>query len=307
MNSIVTKINLNDLSEKVDADYMDGDLLLIDDIKELPCEGSLQTDMLSIIICTEGRIQADMNGQTYTAGEGDMLVCPPNVFLNNYMITPIFNAKILCLSYEALQRLLHLNKDIWDIILYLSKNPVYHLSQESEKLMNNYYSLLSYKLKQQDGRYRKEVMHALFQAVFYDLVEILTPIAKEQNETGDSHIRQGDLLLKRFLKILADSQGKERSVAAFANQLCVSPKYLSTVCKASSGKTALEWIHEYTTEVIVQQLKYSDRTIKEIADGLEFPNISFFGKFVKTQLGVSPTQFRKQLANKPKECYERNN
>lgn len=296
-NQTATKINLDVLSQNVEADYMDGDILLMDDTKNLPCKGSLQTDMLSILICMEGKIQADLNGHTFTAGKGDMIVCPPHVFLDNYMVSPQFNAKVICLSYDALQRMiLRINKDIWDMMLYLAKQPIYHLSEDDEELMANFYSLLHFKLQQSGGKYHKEVMQALFQAAFYNLFEVLTPSIRSEIEKGNSHVRQGDLLLRKFLKLLADGQGRERSVAAFANKLCVSPKYLSTVCKACSGKTALEWIHEYTLEVIVQQLKYSDRTIKEIAEGLDFPNISFFGKFVKSQLGVSPTQYRKQLA-----------
>lgn len=299
MNNQTKKINLDILNQEIEADYMDGDILLMDNVRDLPCEGSLQTDILTILICIEGKIQADLNGRTFTAGERDMIVCPPHVFLDNYMISPQFNAKIICLSYNALQRMLRINKDIWNMMLYLSKQPIYHLSEEDEELMNNFYSLLHFKLQQPNNTYHKEVMQALFQAAFYNLFELLTPLIQSEMKGNNAYVRQGDLLLRKFLKLLADNQGKERSVATFANELRVSPKYLSTVCKANSGKTALEWIHEYTIEVIVQQLKYSDRTIKEIADGLNFPNISFFGKFVKAQLGVSPTQYRKQLAENP--------
>lgn len=296
MNNKITKLNLDVLSRRVEADYMDGDILLIDDAKNLLRLGSLQTDMLSIIICTKGKLKGDLNSETFTAEKSDMIVCPPHVFLDNYMITPDFSAKIIGLSYDALQRMLRINKNIWDMMVYLSRQPVYHLSEKDEELMNNFYSLLHFKLQQTESTYHRDVMQALFQAFFYNIFELLSPMIQLKSGQNNAHVRQGDLLLQRFLKLLADSQGTVRSVTIFAQKLCISAKYLSTVCKANSGKTALEWIHEYTLEVITQQLKYSDRTIKEIAYNLKFPNSSFFGKFVKAKLGVSPMRYRKQLA-----------
>lgn len=43
------------------------------------------------------------------------------------------------------------------------------------------------------------------------------------------------------------------------------------------------------------QLKYSQKSIKEIADYLDFPNISFFGKFVRRHVGCSPKEYRRRL------------
>lgn len=290
------KVNLDVLKEQIDADYLDGDIVVIDGLKEVSVEGSLQMDMIIVLICTSGRLQVDINGTTYMVNTHDMVVCPPNVYLNNYMLSPDFDSKIIGLSYNALQRLLHVNKDIWDMMLLLVKHPIFHIDPMGLEQLDNYYSLLTLKLKDDSGRFRREVMHALFQAIFYEICEKVMPLVMEENEQSSANMKQGDVLMKRFIKLLADSQGRERSVSDFAEKLCVTPKYLSSVCRMSSGKTALEWIHEYTIEAIVQQLKYTDKTVKEIADELQFPNISFFGKFVKGHLGVSPLAYRKRLA-----------
>ncbi len=95
--------------------------------------------------------------------------------------------------------------------------------------------------------------------------------------------------------MLATYDGSERSVKAYADRLCVTPKYLSTVCKTVSGKTALEWIHDFLADAITRNLKYTEGSIKEISDVLGFPNMSFFGKFVKTRFGMSPKEYRIKL------------
>ena len=54
-------------------------------------------------------------------------------------------------------------------------------------------------------------------------------------------------------------------------------------------KTPSTLINEYTMEHIKYQLRNSDKSIKEIAEEFNFPNQSFFGKYVKAHLGVSPS------------------
>lgn len=106
--------------------------------------------------------------------------------------------------------------------------------------------------------------------------------------------QRSNILFKRFLDLLACTEVKKRSISYYAGKLCVTPKYLSTVCKKVSGKTAFEWINDYVVEDIKYFLKYSNKSIKEISEHQDFPNISFFGKYVKTHLGTSPTDYRKQ-------------
>ena len=111
-------------------------------------------------------------------------------------------------------------------------------------------------------------------------------------------MKQANLLFHKFINLLSKNEGRTCSVKKYAEELCITPKYLSFICKSVSGKTALEWIHEYTVKSIERYLKHSNLSIKEIADRLGFPNLSFFGKFTKNYLGVSPTEYRRQQSMK---------
>lgn len=292
------KVNLDVISQNFQPSYMDNDIMIIDDLKTFNIEDSVQMDMIVLLVCTKGKMQVDFNNTTHTVHKDELIICPPTVFVSNCMITTDFSAKVMGLSYTAMQRLLHIDKNIWTAVMHIKEKPVYHLDQRNIELLSHYYNIVVSKLRQEDCVFRQEIMHALFAAMCYEVGEIIKPEIDAGIEDEPTIIKQGDQLTKRFIKLLADCQGKVRSVNAFADKLYVTPKYLSTCCKKSSGKTALEWIHEYTIEVIVQQLKYSDLSIKEISDDLDFPNLSFFGKFVKSQLGVSPTAYRKQLVKK---------
>lgn len=275
---------------ELSADYSDGDIILIDDISSLPTGDQLHIDMVVVLICVNGKGQFDINGKTHRVNKDEMVVCPPNVLIDNYLISPDFNCKIIGLSYPALQRMLHANNEIWDMIVAVSASPVFKITDEMRVLMSHYYSLLKFKLSQPGSLYRKETMHSLFQAIFYDLCDIVR--SRTPHSDVLSAMKQGDVIVKKFLRLLANAQGEQRSVAYYARQLCVSSKYLSTVCKKSTGRTAKEWIQEYTVEILRHQLRNTDRSIKEISNLLGFPNLSVFGKFCRTSLGLSPTDYR---------------
>ena len=81
-------------------------------------------------------------------------------------------------------------------------------------------------------------------------------------------------------------------VQQYADQLCVTPDYLTAVVKHISGRTAIEWIAESTVNAITHELLYTSRPIKEIADNLDFPSLSFFGKYYKQHTGFSPRERR---------------
>ena len=148
-------------------------------------------------------------------------------------------------------------------------------------------------VQQQDEAFMNETQSLLFQAFVFEFLRIITrgraiSIVEAENST----VRQGDLILRRFLDLLAQSDGKLRSVSEASERLNLTPKYFSKVIKQTSGRTPLDWIHEYTMKSIVHRLRYSNLTIKEIANDLNFPSLSFFGKFVKEHLGTSPTEYR---------------
>ena len=93
--------------------------------------------------------------------------------------------------------------------------------------------------------------------------------------------------------LLAKSNGTQRSVKDYADELYVSPKYLTSICRKHEGKTASDLITFNTVGHIKQMLLYSTLSIKEIALQLGFDNLSFFGKYVKKHLGHSPNNYRK--------------
>lgn len=86
---------------------------------------------------------------------------------------------------------------------------------------------------------------------------------------------------------------KERDVAYYAKMQHITPRYFSTIIKEKSGNSALQWIVQMVITEAKQLLEGSDLSIKEIANQLNFPTQSFFGKYFKQYVGISPKEYRK--------------
>ena len=106
------------------------------------------------------------------------------------------------------------------------------------------------------------------------------------------HSVRSKLVLEQFLTLVSEHHDKERGMAFYAEKLCLTPKYLSKIVRAASGKSGPEWIDSFVILEAKNMLKYSDMPIKEIVYKLNFPNSSVFYKFFKTHTGQTPSEYR---------------
>ncbi len=100
----------------------------------------------------------------------------------------------------------------------------------------------------------------------------------------------------RFMSLLLVHCRHHRSVAFYANRLCITQKYLSTIVKEISNRTPSQWIRDMLINEIAYQLAHTSCSIKEIAYDFNFPTISFFGKYFKSATGLSPKKYRLSLS-----------
>ena len=135
--------------------------------------------------------------------------------------------------------------------------------------------------------------------MLYMLADAISrPSAPFDSPEGAKNTSTKEQQFKRFVQLLWASGGKEREVAWFADQMCITPKYLSVIVQASCGKTPLQMIHGYTANMIAQRLRNTSLSIKEIAHELNFSNESFFGRYVKQHLGCPSGEYRERMKKK---------
>ena len=277
--------------EDIQIGYLDKDIVLVDSIQKYVEVSSAHLSMNVIIFCIKGKIQALMNGQRLDLQEGQIAIVPPNVTVTDIMKSPDFNLKAMFFTNRILQSFLREKISVWNDMMYIHRQYVFTLSDDHIDLYNHFYDMLLLSFSQKfNSRYHTDIIQSLFQAAILVCCGML-----DQNLVSDSkvgHEKTADYHFKRFLDLLNASPYKRRSVASYANELYISPKHLTAIVKKSSGKTANQWIKERLLEEIRFYLKQTDLSIKQVSDKLDFPNPSFFGKYVKEHLGMTPGEFR---------------
>ncbi|MDE6861573.1 MAG: helix-turn-helix domain-containing protein, partial [Alistipes sp.] len=136
---------------------------------------------------------------------------------------------------------------------------------------------------------RDKVLGALFAAMFHYVMGII----QRRNSLGDDEVsNRTDELFNNFISLLQSHCSTERSVEFYASKMGITPKYLSLIVKKKSGRNASKLIDEAVVYEAKRLLKYSGLSIQQIARQLNFTSQSFFGKYFKQRVGVSPSRYK---------------
>jgi len=174
--------------------------------------------------------------------------------------------------------------------------PVAHLSDDDVALINIYFPLLCRKMSNRSSVLQPDIVRSIVGTFILELLAMMRRSAYQATEPGHQeeelsgfHKRR---MVDKFIRLVEQSDGRIRKVEDFANQLNITPKYLSTILKEVMNRRPSTYIQHFTMEAIQRRLRFSDMTMQEIANDLNFPNASFFGKYFKEHSGMTPMEYR---------------
>jgi AraC-like DNA-binding protein len=199
--------------------------------------------------------------------------------------------KAMFLTTSILQSLLREKMMIWNDMMYVHHNHVITLDDEDVDNYSQFYDMLRSAVERGNKKpFRKEVVQSLLKVALLALCGEMKLMLPEDNLSEETKLSNSHF--QRFLEVLHNSEVKYHTVEYYASELCISPKHLTSICKRISGKTANEWIREQVIEDIRYYLKKTDLSIKQVGNRVGFSNTSFFGKYVKQHLGMTPMEYR---------------
>ena len=276
-------------NEDIQIGYSDNDIVVIDSILQFNEVNTAHVAMNAIVICTNGKVQARLNGIQMELHKNQVAIVPQNVTATDVMVSPDFNLKAMFLTNRILQSFLHEKMNVWNDMMYVHRNHIVTMDEDEILFYTHFYDMLTLAIERgKENPYHTEIIQALLRSAILGLcgaMKWMLSSNHHETHTTDTHFQ-------RFLDLLHSTDVKHRTVEAYANDLCISPKYLTAICKKHSGRTANEWITEHVLEDIRYYLKQTDLSMKQICDQLGFPNPSFFGKYVKDHFGMTPMEFR---------------
>lgn len=249
-------------------------------------------DAYEVIIVNSGNLDIEIDNQIHSLSKYSLAYLPPNTSFKIKSGDTRFRGYIMMFSnafIESLQVPLAINKEK----AFVRKS----LSDDAHYSMNQTFMLIKDEISNQEHVFRKEKLSNLVSILFIDLLNVFV---KNSNMfpglsfSGESKRRTK--LSKDFFSLLKEYSREQRQVGFYADKLCITPKYLTFLLKQSTGKSANEWITNAVISDAKHLLKNSGNSIKEVSYTLNFANQSFFGKYFKKMVGISPKDFQNSCA-----------
>ena len=242
------------------------------------------------IFCQSGVIKFIFNGKQYTGKKGEFIFWLAGIKVSDLILSKNFKATVLFVDKDLLTSNLPSATASIDSIIHSKENPILHPDQEDrEKILKNFQMLYN-KSQETNHRFYDEILKLQMQIFLLEMWHIF-----EDELDRRKRSMQSGTLYERFIQLVQEHCMKQREVQFYSDKLNITPKYLNYICKINTRITASEWIQRNARERIILLLQNKDLNISEIADQMEFSSWSFFTRYVKKVLGVTPKEYRERI------------
>ena len=246
---------------------------------------------LIIGVGTEGETSLTSNLQEFRLKKDSLFIFSPKHILQ-VQSNNRFKAHLIVITPDFLKRINIDTKRMMPLFLQFGSLPCMELTHAESQSLRSFISMVEQELKGSETDFSSEIIGGLIAATIYKVGDILTHYLTEHPEVDSPMHNRAEEYFRQFTELLGEHYKHERSVGFYARQLCITPKYLTTLIKRISGKSVSEWIDNYVILEAKTLLKYSNMSVQEIAYYLNFPNQSFFGSYFKRNAGMSPSQYK---------------
>ena len=262
----------------LDADYIDAESA----IEYEP----FKIDMTIALICLGGSARIRVNMKEYRLQAQTTTIILYDQIGQLVEHSHDFGCKTIAMSRDFSNALFTNIGDIHPLYSKVADTAVMNI-ENGGNVFGRYYSLLADLVRSPRTEFKLEAAKHLTLAMFYGYSYEQHGISEE----GAGRNRRKELYTN-FLELLHTNYKQHRDLTFYASALCITPKYLSQVVREVSGRSAMLCIEEYVITECKALLSSTTMTIQQIADAMNFPSQSVFGKYFKRVVGVSPKGYR---------------
>ena len=291
----VNKISVSKIKKSLSAEYICADDIVFTPIKNLqPLEGKTHDfkGMAVGVICN-GTAKVTIDGKHFELRRNSLVV------LQDSSVVSDFKCSKACLGYFITYPKSYLSAvkvtmaDLLTTNIMFGKSPCLQVSNDDILRLHSITTILSLSDKTHSNQYDKQAKTLLFEAFFYTLTSIIYKYTSAELDVREQLSRSDDLMY-RFTTLINTSCESERSVEYYAEQLGITPKYLSLVCRKKTGVNASKIIDAAVIHKAKALLQQQNMSILEVSQRLNFVSQSFFGKYFKQRTGISPSRYKSQ-------------
>lgn len=260
-----------------------------------PLEKPMRMSCMTIMLCRRGSMDVELNMIPYHVKSNSLLVIPPRMLIK----TPGNDLSRLDLYvlFVSQEFLLDVNIDLNTInirSLIEKQTPVLSVSDDDTNKLIKFIDLLDLNAREPESTvFTTNVARSLLAGAFYQILSInFQRLSKLPDESASTPRRS--TYVHDFMRLVHLNYTQHRSLSFYAEQLYITPKYLTLLVKEATGRSATQWINDFVITEAKNLLRFSGKNVQQVAYALNFSNQSAFGKYFKHLTGISPTAYQKK-------------
>ena len=126
--------------------------------------------MNAVVICTKGKVQAQMNGKQMELHKNQVAIVPQNVTVTDVMVSPDFNLKAMFLTNRILQSFLREKMNIWNDMMYIRRHHIVTMDEDEMLFYTHFYDMLTLAItKGEDYPLKTDVIQSLLRSAILGL------------------------------------------------------------------------------------------------------------------------------------------
>lgn len=250
------------------------------------CEGSFLFEGFVFGFCQRGSLVFKVNYVTYEVSANGFLVVLPRRLFAVVSASADLDLKIFLLTADMILSL-PVSPD-FQVLKKTDACPCLQLADSAAedirglcRMMERYTDA-----KQPVAQVREALMYAVVFIVSASFQQVERPVGRKSS--------RAEVLTRQFFDLLLEHYRTERTAAYYADSLCVTSKYLSTVVKQVTGYPLLSWVYDVVILAAKRYLKTTSLTIQQVSEALNFSTPSSFVRFFRQHTGYTPLEYRHQ-------------
>lgn len=241
------------------------------------------------VVCMKGSWKMKINFKEHNVQRNNLIFCTPYTMIEIVEASDDVEVHGIFFSFDLISGMLSMRNH--GSILALIRNPCIEIDDELRDDFEGYFNFIKEQYINTSKEYSKDVIAALTLALYLKLHSVYRLLNYKSSKESSISSRNEEIL-ESLIKLIMQHYQEERNISFYADKMCLTPKYLSSVVKKTTGNSLLFWINEALVADAKLRLKTTNLTVKQISDELNFSTPSLFGRFFKQRTGITPLQYR---------------
>ena len=236
----------------------------------------------------DGWLRLVYNGEELTLHPGDLYMYSPGLSVT--IVSASDNYHGICLLADED---VTIESPIVHDLVHIAYTPVVQLHQpkislpssDAQKLADKMFEIRDY--LHSDHIYKAEILRMLYAIFLLDLQNVQDKVISRRIVSQ----RVEDIFIN-FIRLLPHHFAEHHDIAFYAQQLNITPVYLSRIVRQVTGRTVIDYVNQFLVMEASFLLRTSQLSIMQIAEQLHFADQASFSKFFSRMKGRSPRAYR---------------